>query len=51
MLYLGSAVIVIGALLLLERMEIIEGSISTYWPVLLIAIGLAMVISWWRDPD
>ena len=42
-MFLGVVVILIGVILLLERLNIIEGGFSTYWPVLLIALGASMI--------
>ena len=42
-MFLGLVVILIGVILLLERLNIIEGGFSTYWPVLLIALGASMI--------
>ncbi len=50
-MFLGLVVILIGLILLLERLDIIEGGFSTYWPVLLIALGVTMVVSWWRKRE
>ena len=50
-MFLGLVVIFIGLILLLERLGVIEDGFSTYWPVLLIALGVAMVVNWWRKKD
>ncbi len=50
-MFWGLAVLLIGLILLLERLDVIEGGFSTYWPVLLIALGVAMVVNWWRKKD
>ena len=50
-MFWGLAVLLIGLILLLERLDVIEGGFSTYWPVLLIALGMAMVVNWWRKKD
>lgn len=42
-MFLGIVIIFVGAILLLERLDIIEGGFSTYWPVLLIALGISIV--------
>ena len=42
-MFLGLIVILVGLVLLLEWLEIIEGGFSTYWPVLLIALGASMI--------
>ena len=48
---LGTGGDVGGVILLLERLDVIEGGLSDYWPVLLIAVGVAMVGNWWRRRD
>ena len=50
-MFWGLAVLLIGLVLLLERLDVIKGGLSTYWPVLLIALGVAMVVNWWRKKD
>ena len=50
-MFWGLAVLLVGLILLLERLDVIEGGLSTYWPVLLIALGVAMVANWWRQRD
>lgn len=50
-LFWGLAVMLVGVILLLERLDVIEGGLSDYWPVLLIAVGVAMVGNWWRRRD
>ncbi len=50
-MFLGLAVIFVGLVLLLERLGIIEGGFSTYWPLLLIALGATMVVNWWRKRE
>ena len=50
-MFWGLAVLLIGLILLLERLDVIEGGLSTYWPVLLIALGVAMVVNWWRKKE
>ena len=47
-MFIGIVVIFIGAVLLLERLGIIEGGFSTYWPLLLIALGISMVVNQMR---
>ena len=47
----GGLVVIVGALLLLERLDIIEGDWGLYWPVILIALGATMVVNWWRKRD
>ncbi len=48
-MFLGLVVILIGVILLLERLNIIEGGFSTYWPVLLIALGASMIYDRFRQ--
>ena len=50
-MFWGLALLLIGLILLLERLELIEGGLSTYWPVLLMALGAAMVVNWWRKRE
>ena len=40
-MFIGLALIAIGAILLLERLGVIEGGLGQYWPALLIAIGVS----------
>jgi hypothetical protein len=44
-LWFGSGLIVCGALLLLDNLNIIRigDALSTYWPVVLVVIGIRMV--------
>ena len=44
-MFLGMILIFVGVILLLERLNILEGGIATYWPVILIAFGISMFIS------
>ena len=50
-MFLGLVVIFVGAILLLERLDVIEGGFSTYWPAILIALGATMIVNWWRNRD
>ena len=50
-MFLGLVVIFIGLALLLERLDIIELRFGTYWPVLLIALGVTMIVNWWRKRE
>ena len=50
-MFWGLAILIIGLILLLERLDLIEGGFSVYWPVLLIALGVAMVVNWWRKRE
>ena len=50
-MFWGLAILLIGLILLLERLDLIQGGFSTYWPVLLIALGVAMVVNWWRKKE
>ena len=47
-MFIGLALIAIGLIFLLERLGVIEGGLGQYWPVLLIAIGVAIVIEQFR---
>ena len=47
-MFIGFALIAIGAILLLERLGVIEGGLGQYWPALLIAIGAAIIIEQFR---
>lgn len=40
----GGLLIVIGVGFLLEKLDIITGSIWSYWPVVLIVIGIATLV-------
>ena len=42
-MFVGVILILVGIVLILERLDIIEGGLSTYWPLLLVAIGVSMV--------
>ncbi len=50
-MFLGLVVIFIGLILLLDRLDVIENGFSSYWPVILIALGATMVVNWWRNRD
>ena len=50
-MFWGLAVLLIGLILLLERLNVIEGGLLKYWPALLIALGATMVVNWWRKRD
>ena len=50
-MFWGLIVLLIGVILLLDQLDIIEGGFSTYWPVLLIAVGATMVVNWWRKRE
>jgi len=51
---LGILLLLVGALLLLDSLNLIEGvGFAQLWPVLLIAVGVAIIFdrvrrSWWR---
>ena len=51
LMFWGLAVLLIGLILLLERLNVIEGGLLKYWPVLLIALGATMVVNWWRKKE
>lgn len=42
-MFIGVVLVIVGVVLLLERLEIIEGGLGTYWPLLLVAVGAAMI--------
>lgn len=44
-MFLGLILIFVGVILLLEKLNILDGGIGTYWPVILIAIGISIFIS------
>ena len=44
-MFFGLMLIFVGVILLLERLNILEGGFGTYWPVILIAFGLSIFIS------
>ena len=48
-MFLGLILIFVGIILLLERLNILEGGIGTYWPVILIAVGISIFISHQRQ--
>ena len=43
-MFVGIVLILLGLVLLLERLDVIEGGLSTYWPLLLVAIGVSMIV-------
>ena len=44
-MFIGIVLVIVGAVLLLERLDIIEGDLGTYWPLLLVAVGVAMIFN------
>jgi hypothetical protein len=47
MLFAGIVLIILGALLVLERLGIIYGDVwDIFWPTILIALGISML---WED--
>ena len=42
-MFIGIVLVIVGVVLLLERLDIIEGGLGTYWPLLLVAVGGAMI--------
>ena len=42
-MFIGIVLVIVGIVLLLERLDIIEGGLGTYWPLLLVAVGVAMI--------
>lgn len=45
---IGVLLVIVGVVLLLERLDIIEGGLGTYWPLLLVAVGAAMIFDRFR---
>lgn len=50
-MFIGVVLVIVGVVLLLERLEIIEGGLGTYWPLLLVAVGAAMIFDRFRGRD
>ena len=50
-MFIGVALILVGALFLLERLDIIEEGVWRYWPVLLIALGASVIFDRFRSRD
>ena len=48
-MFLGLTVTAIGVILLLERLDVIEGGFSRFWPVLLIAFGVSLIFNHWKS--
>ena len=48
-MFWGLAIIFVGLILLLEELEIVKGGLSDFWPVLLVALGMAMVANWCEE--
>ncbi len=44
-MFFGLILISVGVILLLEKLNILEGGFGTYWPVILIAFGISIFIS------
>ena len=44
-MWIGLVVIAIGLVLLLEQLGVLEGGLSKYWPVLLIAFGVGLIFN------
>jgi len=40
---IGWGLIILGVLLLLEKLGLVSGSLFTFWPVLVILIGIGML--------
>ena len=40
---IGVMLVILGIVLLLERLDIIEGGFGTYWPLILVAVGAVMI--------
>ncbi len=52
-MFVGLALIAVGVLLLLEKLGIVTRGLGTYWPVILIILGVSMLLGsrrgrWWR---
>ena len=47
-MFVGVVLIIVGIVLLLERLDIIEGGLGTYWPLLLVAVGVASIFDRFR---
>ena len=45
---IGVLLVIVGVVLLLERLDIIEGGLGTYWPLILVAVGAAMIFDKFR---
>lgn len=43
-LFIGLTLVTIGTLLLLERLGVVERAWSVWWPVIVIALGLAVLV-------
>ena len=48
-MFLGLTVVCIGVILLLERLEVIEGGLSRFWPALLIVFGVSLIVDRWKS--
>lgn len=46
----GLVLIAVGVLLLLEKLGIITQGLGTYWPVILIVIGLGILLGNFKGP-
>ncbi|MBI2936535.1 MAG: hypothetical protein HYY31_07015 [Chloroflexi bacterium] len=51
-MFAGLVLVFVGVVLLLERLDIISNGFSTYWPVILIVLGLSFLFNrlsrrWW----
>jgi ascorbate-specific PTS system EIIC-type component UlaA len=40
---IGVLLVIVGIVLLLERLDIIEGGFGTYWPLILVAVGAVLI--------
>lgn len=48
----GLALVAVGVLLLLEKLGVVKHGLGTYWPVILIILGVGMLLGgrrgrWW----
>jgi hypothetical protein len=41
---IGWGLIILGVLLLLEKLGLVTGSLLTFWPILVILIGVGMLV-------
>lgn len=49
-MFVGLMIIAIGTLLLLEKMGVIQNWLGTYWPVLIIIVGISMLFRNGKGP-
>ena len=46
---IGIILVIVGAVLLLERLDIIEGGFETFWPLILVAVGAVLIFDRLRN--